>query len=81
MATDLFGRAKLEAKAKLAAKRAELARVNAMIIAASDVERRALVHRGSGLRAEISTLEMLTSAVVKHYDEGSNTVSYQRTSD
>lgn len=52
-----------EAETRLATARAELARINAMIIAASDVERRHLVNRGSSVRAEIITLEVLTSPV------------------
>jgi hypothetical protein len=50
-----------ETEARLAAARAELARINAMIIAASDVERRQLIGCGSKLREEIMTLEMMTS--------------------
>ncbi len=66
MAEHFSERSKRETEATLAKKRAELARVNAMFISASDIERRQLVNRGSGLRAEISTLELLAS-VVKRY--------------
>lgn len=62
MHPDLNGRALQEAEARLATRRAELTRVIAMIVAASDAERRGLVHRCASLRSEITVLELLTDA-------------------
>lgn len=59
---DLTCRVLQEAKARLATRRAELARVTAMIVATSDAERRSIVHRCASLRAEITTLELLNDA-------------------